>query len=55
MEVAERIASPPKGIAELVDRDAALSELAGFRAGRSSWLRPWSLYALCRWAEEVVA
>lgn len=52
-EVAERVASPPPSIGALIDGDAALRELRAFRAGRTSWLRPWSLYALCRWAAEV--
>lgn len=54
-EVEQRIAVPSPAVAELVDREVALGEWRRFLLGRSSWLRPWSIYALDRWAEQVLA
>lgn len=55
VDVANVLATPPAAVRALVDPRAMLAEWARFSAGTTSWLRPWSLYALSRWAEEVGA
>lgn len=54
-EVAETLASPHGAIGELLDRQAVMREWTRFACGEETWLRPWGLYALSRWAGEVGA
>ena len=54
-EVDERLRHPPVDVAELVDTAAMRTVWASFGQDGRSWLQPWSLYALCRWAESARA
>ncbi len=40
---------PPRALADIVASEAALGVWQAFGKGRTHWLRPWALYALCRW------
>jgi asparagine synthase (glutamine-hydrolysing) len=48
-DVVSVLSDPPPALRELLDRHATRSVWAGFASNRESWLRPWSLYALCKW------
>jgi len=45
--------SPPAAIGEILDPGALTDVWRDYEAGRSSWLRPWALYSLCRWTETL--
>jgi asparagine synthase (glutamine-hydrolysing) len=51
-EVESALASPPAQLRCLLDPTAIRMVWASFRDGREHWLRPWSLYVLCRWVAE---
>lgn len=50
-DVAATVASPPPMVGAIIDPEAMAGAWRSFATGRSSWLRPWALYALCRWTE----
>ncbi len=52
-EVDRTLGRPPEALAEIVDREVALRLWERYLADGRRWLRPWALYALCRWTEEV--
>ena len=52
-DVVATLSEPPHALRELLDRHAARSVWAEFVSNRASWLRPWSLYALCKWVESL--
>jgi asparagine synthase (glutamine-hydrolysing) len=49
-QVSETLDSPPSAVAELLDPTVVSTVWRDFESGRGSWLRPWALYSLCRWA-----
>jgi asparagine synthase (glutamine-hydrolysing) len=52
-DVVATLSEPPPSLRELLDPNATRSVWAGFASNRDSWLRPWSLYALCKWVESL--
>jgi asparagine synthase (glutamine-hydrolysing) len=52
-DVVATLSEPPHALRELLDCHATRSVWAGFDSNRESWLRPWSLYALCKWVESL--
>jgi asparagine synthase (glutamine-hydrolysing) len=54
-EVRQTLSSGTPALDRLIDSEEFSNEWVSFEAGRTGWLRPWSLYAMCRWADEVGA
>jgi asparagine synthase (glutamine-hydrolysing) len=54
-EVDQTLSAPPTSVAELIDPDAIGRVWKSYRDGQTSWLRPWALYSLCRWAQTLEA
>jgi asparagine synthase (glutamine-hydrolysing) len=52
-DVLATLSDPPTAVRELLDDRTIRSVWARFTSERESWLRPWSLYALCKWAESL--
>lgn len=52
-EVRERLLAPPEALACAVDCDFARNVWERFEESRTSWHRPWALYSLCRWCDEL--
>jgi asparagine synthase (glutamine-hydrolysing) len=54
-EVESKLRRRPEMLEGLLDGDAMTRVWDEFARDGRRWLRPWSLYALCRWAESVAA
>ena len=52
-EIRTTLMSPPAAITSLLNPTEIIDTWRAYADGRSSWLRPWSLYALCRWIETL--
>ncbi len=52
-QVKTTLCSPPEAVAEILAPGAGGSVWDEYLRSSMHWLRPWSLYALCRWAESL--
>ena len=52
-EVELALSTPPEPVRGVVDPAAAAAIWSGYMRGRRTWLQPWALYALCRWATSL--
>jgi asparagine synthase (glutamine-hydrolysing) len=52
-EVAQRLHDTPRSLGEHVNPAAAGMVWDAFLDGRESWSRPWGLYALWRWVDDL--
>jgi asparagine synthase (glutamine-hydrolysing) len=52
-EVASTLTDPPDAIQSLVDPRQIKEVWARFSSDGRNWLRPWALYALCKWVESL--
>ncbi len=52
-EIEAALRHPPDALAAMISKDAMGDIWDEFARDGLRWLRPWSLYALCRWTESV--
>jgi asparagine synthase (glutamine-hydrolysing) len=52
-DVAATLTDPPAAVQPLLDRLQTRHVWTSFSSDGKNWLRPWALYALCKWAESL--
>jgi asparagine synthase (glutamine-hydrolysing) len=53
-EVASTLTNPPASVHALLDQRETRRVWTRFSSDEKNWLRPWALYALCKWVEGLV-
>jgi hypothetical protein len=54
-EVESELRNPPEALAGVLRPEAPAGVWDAHLREGGTWLRPWALYALCRWADTVAA
>jgi asparagine synthase (glutamine-hydrolysing) len=52
-EVAATLTEPPAAVHALLDAAETRRVWTRFSSDENNWLRPWALYALCKWVESI--
>lgn len=52
-EVAATLTEPAAAVNALLDQQETRRVWTRFSSDEKNWLRPWALYALCKWVESI--